>query len=188
MGMGEPLLNYESVVEALTILNAPWGLGVGARRITVSTCGIVPGIQRLAGEGKQWNLSVSLHAPDPETRARLVPTERQYPLETVLEACKLYRDKTGRQVTFEYALLKGVNDSRRQAAELASISRELDAKVNLIPYNPVEELPFERPDEEEVERFVGWVEEGRGKITVRREKGGSIDAACGQLRRREKAV
>jgi 23S rRNA (adenine2503-C2)-methyltransferase len=186
MGMGEPLLNYENLVEALNIVNAPWGMNIGARRITISTCGIVPGIRRLSKEGKQWNLSVSLHAPDSKTRAQLVPTENRYPLEEVLEACQIYRERTGRQVTLEYTLIKGVNDSSRQAAQLAGISVELDAKINLIPYNPVESLAFERPDENAVEEFVERVEKGRGKITVRREKGGSIDAACGQLRLRRR--
>ncbi|MCK4546336.1 MAG: 23S rRNA (adenine(2503)-C(2))-methyltransferase RlmN [Candidatus Eisenbacteria sp.] len=184
MGIGEPLLNYENVIEALNVINAPGGMGIGARRITISTCGIVPGIRRLSKEGKQWNLSVSLHAPDSETRSVLVPAENRYPLEEVLEACQVYRDRTGRQVTFEYTLLKGINDSQKQAFQLASISRELDAKINLIPYNPVAGLPFECPDDGAIEEFVGNVEEKRGKITVRREKGGSIDAACGQLRRR----
>jgi len=184
MGVGEPLLNYENLMAALSALNAPWGMGIGARRITSSTCGIVPGIRRLSKEGKQWNLSVSLHAPDGETRASLVPAENRYPLEDVLEACRMYRDRTGRQVTLEYTLLRGVNDSPGQAAQLASISRELDVKVNLIPYNPVDPLPYRRPDEGAVETFVKAVEAGRGKITVRREKGGSIDAACGQLRLR----
>lgn len=184
MGMGEPLLNYENLVAALNALNAPWGMGIGARRITISTCGIVPGIRRLSEEGKQWNLSISLHAPDGDTRARLVPTDNRYSLEEVLDAGRLYRERTGRQVTLEYALIEGVNDSPRQARELASISRELDAKVNLIPYNPVESLPFRRPKDTEVDRFVEQVKAGRGKITVRREKGGAIEAACGQLRLR----
>jgi 23S rRNA (adenine2503-C2)-methyltransferase len=183
MGMGEPLLNYESVVAALAMINAPWAMGIGARRITISTCGIVPGIRRLSKEGKQWNLSVSLHAPDSETRAKLVPAENRYPLEEVLEACQVYRERTGRQVTFEYTLLGGVNDSSEQAARLASISRELDAKVNLIPYNPVAGFPYKRPDNAAIDTFVKAVEKGRGKITVRREKGASINAACGQLRR-----
>jgi len=186
MGMGEPLLNYDNLIRALDILNAPWGMGIGARRITVSTCGIVPGIRRLSKEGKQWNLSVSLHAPDRETRALLVPTETRYALEEVLEACHLYRQRTGRQVTFEYTLIRDVNDSPRQALQLASICRELDAKVNLIPLNPVEGAPYQRPDEERIERFVAEVEKGRGKITVRREKGGAIQAACGQLRLRRR--
>ncbi len=182
MGMGEPLANYENLLTALRILNAPWGGGIGARRITISTCGLIPQIERLAAEPEQFGLAISLHGATDAVRDRIMPVNRRYPLAALLPACEAYSAKKGRVITLEYILIAGVNDSRSDIAPLADIARRLRAKVNLIPYNQVEGLAWERPHESAQERFLDQLL-GRGvKATLRREKGHDIDAACGQLR------
>lgn len=184
MGMGEPLANYDHLLRALRILNAPWGGGVGARKITISTSGLAPQIRRLAEEPEQFRLAVSLHGASDEVRSRLMPVNRRYPLRELMAACAHYLEHKGRMLTFEYILIAGVNDSPADARALVRLARPLGAKVNLIPYNRVEGLPWERPAETVCLTFLAELERGGLKATLRREKGADIDAACGQLRLR----
>ncbi len=184
MGMGEPFDNYDEVLKSVRILNHPDGLNIGARRITLSTSGIVPGIRRLAGEGLQMELSVSLHAPNPELRRKLMPVENKYPLDELLAECADYTAKTKRHITFEYTLIKGVNDSPRDAEELAARLRRFPCRVNLIPLSPVEEFAGEAPPREALESFLRVLEKRGVEGTLRESKGKGVDAACGQLRRR----
>ncbi len=184
MGMGEPLLNYEATLRALLNLNDPRGFGLGARRITISTVGVVPGILRLAQEGRQFNLAVSLHAPEEGLRRRLVPLAERWPLAQVLRAADAYALATGRRITYEYVLLAGVNDGLVHARALAKLLRGRLAHVNLIPFNPAPGLPFERPSEGQVELFRRELLAHGVDVTVRRSRGLRISAACGQLRSR----
>ncbi|GMV81161.1 MAG: putative dual-specificity RNA methyltransferase RlmN [Planctomycetota bacterium] len=185
MGMGEPLHNYDEVMQAIRTLNAPppKGCGIGARRITISTVGIVPGILKLAGEQLQLELAVSLHAPDEETRARLIPASRRYPIREVMPAVREFCRKARRMVTFEYVLLAGINDSVAQARELAGLLQDLPCKANLIPFNPVAETPYERPSREAQDAFKAVLDAAQIPTTIRFSKGKSVAAACGQLRR-----
>ncbi|MFN3408080.1 MAG: 23S rRNA (adenine(2503)-C(2))-methyltransferase RlmN [Limisphaerales bacterium] len=182
MGMGEPLANYDNLLAALRILNAPWGGGIGARKITISTSGLVPQIRRLAAEPEQFRLAISLHGATDAVRERIMPVNRKYPLAALAEACDEYQRRKGRMITLEYILIAGVNDAPDQAAPLAALARRLHAKVNLIPYNTVEGLPWQRPAEREQEAFLARLQERGVTATLRREKGHDIDAACGQLR------
>jgi len=182
MGMGEPLANYDNLLKALTILNAPWGAGIGARKITISTSGLAPQIRKLADESAQFRLAISLHGATDAVRSRIMPINRKFPLRQLTAACEYYQEKKGRMITFEYILIAGVNDSLEQAKPLAALARRLNAKVNLIPYNNVEGLPWERPTEEAQERFLRSLRREKVSATLRREKGQDIDAACGQLR------
>jgi 23S rRNA (adenine2503-C2)-methyltransferase len=184
MGMGEPLANYDNLLKALKILNAPWGAKIGARKITVSTSGLAPQIRRLAGEPFQFRLAVSLHGATDEVRGKIMPVNKKYPLEELAAACDFYQEKKGRMITLEYILIAGVNDGLDQIAPLARLARRLHAKVNLIPYNKVEGLPWVRPDEPTQEAFLAALENENVGATLRREKGHDIDAACGQLRLR----
>lgn len=182
MGMGEPLLNYEAVRQSIAILNDPAGYNLGARRVTVSTAGVVPGIERLAGEGLPIGLAVSLHAATDELRSRLVPVNRRYPLGRLIPACRAYAERTHRRVTFEYALIDGMNDTLAQADALSDLLRGLLCHVNLIPVNPVPELPY-RPSP--YERVVAFERRLRGQgvnATLRVSRGADIQAGCGQLR------
>ncbi len=181
MGMGEPLDNFPSLAKAIEIMNSPEGMGIAARRITVSTCGLVPGIKKLKELRLQINLSLSLHGPNNELRRRLVPLGRRYSLEEVLSACEEYAESSGRMITLEYVLLDGINNSSKEAAQLAKIAHRLKAKINLIPYSPVPGLPYQRPAREAVEAFRDWLKERGAKVTVRQSKGLDIRAACGQL-------
>jgi 23S rRNA (adenine2503-C2)-methyltransferase len=182
MGMGEPLANYENLLKALKILNAPWGGGIGARKITVSTSGLAPQIRKLADEPFQFRLAISLHGATDEVRNKIMPVNRKYPLSELTAACEYYQSKKGRMITLEYILIKGVNDAPDQVRPLADLARRLNAKVNLIPYNKVEGLPWERPDEPAQDRFTEALAARGVTATLRREKGHDIDAACGQLR------
>jgi 23S rRNA (adenine2503-C2)-methyltransferase len=182
MGMGEPLANYDNLLKALRILNAPWGGGIGARKITISTSGLAPQIRKLADEPEQFRLAVSLHGATDETRNKIMPVNRKFPLKELTAALEYYRSKRERMITFEYILIQGVNDSLEQTKPLAALARRLHAKVNLIPYNKVEGLPWERPGEEVCEAFLAAIEKEKVIATLRREKGHDIDAACGQLR------
>jgi 23S rRNA (adenine2503-C2)-methyltransferase len=182
MGMGEPLANYDHLLKALRILNAPWGGGIGARKITISTSGLAPQIRKLAAEPMQFRLAISLHGATDEVRNKIMPVNRKYPLKELVAACEEYQGQKGRMLTFEYILIAGLNDSVGQAKPLAALARRLFAKVNLIPYNKVEGLPWERPDEETQEKFLAALEKQKVIVTLRREKGHDIDAACGQLR------
>ena len=182
MGMGEPLANYENLLKALKILNAPWGGGIGARKITISTSGLAPQIRRLADEPLQFRLAISLHGATDAVRSRIMPVNRKHPLKELTAACEQYQIQKGRMLTFEYILIAGVNDSIEQTKPLAALAKKLFAKVNLIPYNTVEALPWKRPDETACEAFLRALEKQKVIATLRREKGGDIDAACGQLR------
>lgn len=184
MGMGEPLANYDNLLKALRILNAPWGGGIGARKITISTSGLAPQIRRLAEEPLQFRLAISLHGATDETRNRVMPVNRKYPLSELMAACEYYLRKRERMVTLEYILIAGLNDGLEHVKPLAALAQRLRAKVNLIPYNPVQGLPWNRPSEQAQETFLRALERQRVSATLRREKGGDIDAACGQLRLR----
>ncbi len=182
MGMGEPLANYDHLLKALGILNAPWGGNIGARKITLSTSGLCPQIRRLADEPYQYRLAISLHGATDEVRDRIMPINRKYPLRELVAACEYYQARKGRMITFEYILIAGVNDGHDQIRPLAELARRLHAKINLIPYNRVEGLDWERPSDDAQERFLAGVVELGAQATLRREKGHDIDAACGQLR------
>ncbi|MGD9896157.1 MAG: 23S rRNA (adenine(2503)-C(2))-methyltransferase RlmN [Candidatus Methylacidiphilaceae bacterium] len=182
MGMGEPLANWDSLLRSLRLLTAPWGFAMSARRITVSTSGLVPEIRRLAEEPIAVGLAVSLHAASDALRSRLMPVNRKHPLPLLLEACEEYSRKKRQRITLEYILLAGINDSDEEGARLGRIARRLRAKINLIPYNRVESLPWDRPDPSRVDRFERLLQEAGCRVTVRRRKGEEIFAACGQLR------
>ncbi len=185
MGTGEPFDNYDNVLKFLKILNDPKGLGIGARHLTVSTVGLVPGIEKYAKEGYQFNLAISLHAPNQEKRAELIPAAKFYPLDKLMAAIKDYVAQTGRRVTFEYILLKDVNDSIEDAKELANLLKGTLCYVNLIPYNAVKEKPFVRSPQSRVNAFKDTLMKRGINATVRKEFGSGIDAACGQLRAKE---
>ncbi len=187
MGMGEPLLNLDAVWLAIRNLNHPEGLALGMRRFTISTVGIVPGIERLAQESAEVGLAVSLHAPDDALRSRLVPINRTYPIAQVLEACKLYIERTGRRVTFEYALVNGLNDSDDCARRTVELLRGLLCHVNLIPINPTPDCAWEPSSRERVTRFQQILVKGHIQATVRLRRGIEIEAGCGQLRDRAQA-
>ncbi len=182
MGIGEPLLNYEAVLSAIRTLNAPWGLAIGARRITLSTVGLPRQIRRLAREGLQINLALSLHAPTDALRRELVPMAETVPIAQIVEATRDYFDETGREVTLEYVLLGGVNDRQAQAEHLVKIARQIRCNVNLIRYNPVVGLPFRAPEPDAVTAFAGVLRRGGVNVQIRASRGGDIEAACGQLR------
>lgn len=182
MGMGEPLANLTNLMGAIRIINAPWGLGIGARHITVSTSGLAPQIRKLADEPLQIRLAISLHGATDEVRNQIMPINRRYDLETLLAACDYYASKKKQRLTFEYILIDTVNDSPDQARRLGRIARRLGAKVNLIPYNTVEGLPWSRPSPEQQEQFLSILRRSEVAATLRREKGHDIEAACGQLR------
>lgn len=184
MGMGEPMANYDNLMKALAILNAPWGGAIGARKITISTSGLAPKIRELADQPHQFRLAISLHGATDEVREKIMPVNRKYPLRELAAACEYYQAKKGRMLTFEYILIAGVNDGLDQTKPLAQLARRLNAKINLIPYNKVDGLPWERPSEEVQEAFLAALERLDAKATLRREKGHDIDAACGQLRLR----
>ena len=182
MGMGEPLANLTNLMRAIRIINAPWGLGIGARHITVSTSGLAPQIRKLADEQLQIRLAISLHGATDDVRNQIMPINRRYNLETLLAACDYYVSKKKQRLTFEYILIDHVNDSPDQARRLGRIAHRLGAKVNLIPYNTVEGLPWSRPSREQQEQFLSILRQTGTPATLRREKGHDIDAACGQLR------
>ena len=188
MGMGEPLQNYAETMKFINIIHDPRGMNFGARRITVSTSGIVPKIDALAEEPLQLNLAVSLHAPNNELRGRLVPINSRWPVQDLLAACDRYIDKTGRRISFEYALMNGINNSDEIANELGRLLRGRLCHVNVIPFNPVEVLDFERPTVQMIDRFAEIVSSHGVPTTVRYSRGVEIDAACGQLRARYEAT
>jgi 23S rRNA (adenine2503-C2)-methyltransferase len=186
MGMGEPLDNYDNLTGAIRMINHPDGAGIGARKITVSTCGIVPGILKLKEFPLQVELSVSLHAADDALRNELVPVNRKYPLKELISACREYYEKTGRVITLEYALINGRNDSAGDAEKLTRIAQKLKAKVNLIDCSPVAELACAGSGREKMDRFKERLRSGRVTVTIRKSRGGDILAACGQLAARRK--
>ena len=182
MGMGEPLANFENVMRAIRIINAPWDLGIGVRHITLSTSGVAPQIKKLADEPLQVRLAVSLHGATDEVRNQIMPINRKYNIETLLSACDYYAEHKKQRLTFEYILIAGVNDSDEQAHLLSRHARRLSARVNLIPYNTVEGLVWSRPSRNRQGKFLSILGAHKIPATLRREKGHDIDAACGQLR------
>lgn len=184
MGSGEPLDNYDSLIRFLKIISAPEGLNISQRSLTVSTCGLVPEMRRLAREKLQITLALSLHASSDEKRKELMPIANRYSLSQVMEACRDYFEETGRRITFEYALAAGQNDSEEDAGRLAGLLKGFPCHVNLIPINPVKERKFRRSDKKMVLNFQNKLEKCGINVTIRREMGGDIDGACGQLRKR----
>lgn len=188
MGLGEPLSNYASTVHALRTINADWGIGIGARKITVSTVGLPGPMRRLADEGLQITLALSLHAPTDELRRELIPWAERVSIDTLVEAAQYYFERLGREITLEYILLGGVNDQVEHARALVDVAKRMRSNVNLIPYNPVDGLPYERPLDAAQERFLSTLRAAAVNTHLRRSRGLDIDAACGQLRRREAAA
>ncbi|RYD25963.1 MAG: 23S rRNA (adenine(2503)-C(2))-methyltransferase RlmN [Verrucomicrobiaceae bacterium] len=188
MGMGEPLANFTNLTRALTILQAHWGLNIGARHITVSTSGLAPQIKKLADFDIPVRLAISLHGATDEVRNRIMPVNQKYPLETLFEALRYFKQRRKQKITLEYILIQGVNDGLDEARALARRTRALEAKVNLIPYNTVEGLPWVRPGEPEQDAFCATLVANGVPATIRREKGHDIDAACGQLRLRQETA
>ena len=182
MGTGEPFDNYDNVMKALSIINDPYGLEIGSRHISISTCGVVPGIRRFAKEDLQYNLAISLHAPNDELRNQLMPINRAYPLDVLMEALREYASVSNRRLTFEYLLLKGVNDSKNEVRQIKELLNGLNAYINLIPYNKVSEKDFETSSDENALRFYDLLKKAGVAVTLRQKKGEDIDAACGQLR------
>lgn len=184
MGTGEPLDNYENFVTFIHMISDEHGLNISQRNITVSTCGIVPNMKRLAEENFQITLALSLHGSNQEKRKKLMPVANKYDLADVLEACAYYFNKTGRRITFEYSLVHGVNDTEEDAEELIRILKPRNCHLNLIPVNPIKERDFEKPTRQHAEKFKNKLEKTGINVTIRREMGSDIDGACGQLRRR----
>ncbi len=187
MGMGEPLANFANLMRAIDIINSPWGLGLGARHITVSTSGLAPQIRQLADQPRQIRLAISLHGATDEVRGQIMPVNRKFPLAELLDACAYHASKKKQHITFEYILIEGVNDEPAHAADLARVAKLVRAKVNCIPYNAVEGLQWKRPSESRQDAFMAVLERARIPATIRREKGHDIAAACGQLRRQQNA-
>ena len=185
MGMGEPLANTRNLMQAIQIINAEWGIGIGARHITVSTSGLVPQIKKIAEQPLQIRLAVSLHGATDEVREKIMPINKKYPIRKLFEALDYYRKKKSQKITFEYILIKDINDSLEQARQLSKEALSLNAKVNLIPYNKVDGLNWERPDEKTQNDFLNILTSKGVQSTLRKEKGHDIEAACGQLRLRK---
>ena len=185
MGTGEPFDNYDNVIDFIRIINHPKALAIGARHISVSTCGLVPGIKKYAHEGLQSNLAISLHAPNDEIRNKIMPISKAYKMAELMDAVKYYEQNAGRRVTFEYIMLKDVNDSLECAEQLVQLIKGTLAYVNLIPYNPVSEKDFARSEDKQVHKFFSYLMQHGVNTTVRKEFGNDIDAACGQLRAKE---
>ena len=182
MGMGEPLANYQNLLQAIEIIRAPWGIGIGARHITISTSGLAPRIRELADQPLQIRLAVSLHGATDAVREKIMPINRKFNLAALMDACAYYGEKKHQRITFEYILIENVNDGLDQVMELAGLARRLEAKINLIPYNTVEGLSWKRPSQTRQQTFYRALRKSGVDATIRREKGHDIDAACGQLR------
>lgn len=185
MGTGEPFDNYDNLMKALSIINDPFSLAIGQRHISVSTCGLVPKIRQFALENVQYNLAISLHGSNDELRSRLMPINKKYHLEELIDAIRFYLDNTNRRVTFEYLLLAGINDSEQNAKELKELLKGLNAYINLIPYNEVEENDYHTSSAENALRFYDLLKKENVAVTLRQKRGDDIDAACGQLRAKE---
>ncbi len=184
MGIGEPLDNFDNVMRFLELVNDPMGLNIGMRHISLSTCGIIERFDDLAARDLQLTLSVSLHAPDDETRSRLMPANRGRGVDRLMEACKRYYERTGRRISFEYAMIDGVNDTEPHARLLAKRAKSVGAHVNLIPLNHVEEREFRPSTSGHMKAFIKILEDEKVNVTVRRRLGSDVDASCGQLRRK----
>lgn len=188
MGTGEPLDNFENLLKFLELLTDENGLHISQRNVTVSTCGLVPRIKELADKELQITLALSLHATTDEKRRKLMPIANKYTIAELMEACAYYFERTGRRITFEYALVGGVNDTNEDARELTELIRSLNCHVNLIPVNPIKERSFVQSESEAIAAFKNKLEKNGINVTIRREMGRDIDGACGQLRRRQKAL
>lgn len=182
MGIGEPFDNYDNVLKFVKIINCNKGIDIGSRHITISTCGVIPGIKKFMKEDGQVNLAISLHAPNDELRSKIMPINKAYPLKELMEVIKEYISVTNRRVTFEYIMLEDVNDSEKEARELVKLLRGINCYVNLIPYNETENIQFKRTKEWKILKFYDILKSNKINTTIRKEFGGSVDAACGQLR------
>ena len=182
MGIGEPFDNYDNVMRFVKIINEGKGIGIGSRHITISTCGVVPGIEKFMHEDGQVNLAISLHAPNDKVRNQIMPISKAYNIEQLLDVIKKYINKTNRRVTFEYILLDGVNDTDECAVELANLLKGMNCYVNLIPYNETENISFRRTKKVQIMRFYDILKKKNINVTIRKEFGSKVDAACGQLR------
>ena len=182
MGIGEPFDNYDNVLRFVRIINCNKGIDIGSRHITISTCGVIPGIKKFMKEDGQVNLAISLHAPSDELRSKIMPINKAYPLKELMEVIKEYISITNRRVTFEYIMLEDVNDSEKEALELVKLLRGINCYVNLIPYNETENIQFKRTKEWKILKFYDILKSNKINVTIRKEFGGSVDAACGQLR------
>ena len=182
MGIGEPFDNYDNVMRFVKIINCGKGIDIGSRHITISTCGVVPGIKKFMEEDGQVNLAISLHAPNDELRSKLMPINKAYHLDELMNTIKEYIDKTNRRVTFEYIMLEDINDSEKEAKELIKLLKGLNCYVNLIPYNETENIGFRRTKQWKILKFYDILKSNKINVTIRKEFGGSVDAACGQLR------
>lgn len=182
MGIGEPLANYDNVVKAIRIMNAEWGLGIGARHITISTVGIIDGIRRLAHEGLQVNLAISLHAPNDIIRSQIIPSNKKIGIKNIVAAAREYFEVTGRDISFEYILIDGLNASKQNAESLSMLLKGIQCNINILPVNPVEEFDWRPPSQETIEIFRRTLEKHGLVVTIRKKKGSPINAACGQLR------
>ena len=188
MGIGEPFDNYDNIIKFIRIINNNYGLSIGARHITVSTCGIIPKIEEFSNLDLQVNLAISLHAPNNEIRNKIMPINKVYPIEKLIPCLKSYFNKTGRRVTIEYIMLDGINDSNECALELCKLLKGLNCYINLIPYNETENIGFKRTKMIQIASFYDILKKNGINVTVRREFGGNITAACGQLRSREEQI
>ncbi len=188
MGIGEPFDNYDNICNFIKIINHPKGLNIGARHITVSTCGLVPKILEFANFPYQVNLAISLHAPNDKLRCEIMPIAKVYPLKDLINAIKIYLEKTNRRVTFEYIMLDGVNDSKENALELVHLLKEINSYVNLIPYNETDALQYRRSKPLTIAKFYDILKKNNVTVTIRREFGGTISAACGQLRSKKEEI
>ena len=182
MGIGEPFDNYDNVIDFVSIINSGKGIDIGARHITISTCGIIPKIKEFIKDGGQVNLAISLHASNNELRSKIMPINKAYPLKDLIEVLKEYIDKTGRRVTFEYVLLNEVNDNYENAVELANLLRGMNCYVNLIPYNETSHIEYKKSSKERILQFYDTLKKNKINVTIRREFGAKLMAACGQLR------
>ncbi len=188
MGIGEPFDNYDNICNFIKIINHPKGLNIGARHITVSTCGLVPKILEFANFPYQVNLAISLHAPNDKLRCEIMPIAKVYPLKDLINAIKIYLEKTNRRVTFEYIMLDGVNDSKENALELVHLLKGINSYVNLIPYNETDALQYRRSKPLTIAKFYDILKKNNVTVTIRREFGGTISAACGQLRSKKEEI
>lgn len=188
MGIGEPFDNYKNVTDFIKIVNHPKGLAIGSRHITVSTSGIVPKILEFANFPYQVNLAISLHAPNNEIRSKIMPINKVYPIEKIIEALKIYYNKTKRRITFEYIMLDGINDSVENAQELVVLLKGLNCYVNLIPYNETNNIEYKRSKKEKIQKFYDIIKKNNINVTIRREFGTNISAACGQLRSKREDI
>ena len=182
MGIGEPFDNYDTVMRFIKIINTPKGIDIGARHITISTCGLIPGIEKFMLENSQVNLAISLHAPNDEIRKKIMPIAKAYKLEDLIKTIKKYIQKTNRRVTFEYIMLENINDTTENAEELANLLKGINCYVNLIPYNETENIGYKRTKNKQIMKFYDILKKNKINVTIRKEFGSKVDAACGKLR------